>query len=265
MIGAGIQSHDRIGPDIRDDERAIAIGVLGRFVDREAQLSGRHAHAAGQDGVELQPAGIENQRFLSRITADRDPLGGACAPVGCVHEIAARRQLEDAGPALCGRDERQFSVRPRIGTEDPPGQAPPDFRAFGGKLGQQRDLARTGGKRRVRLRRGKFRQSGNLDVDFRIAFDGTVGKLHGRLLAVALGLAGLAAQEPVDCSTAEHVVAEQRNWNPAGRRPGARLGVGRNERRRKREQERAREKQAGSWTPDIHHLPSSPMGWQFQG
>ena len=113
VIGAGVQPDHRVGADVGDDQRALAVGFGLGLVDRKAQLVRRNANAAGKHGVELQAAGVEHQVLAPAFAADRDALGGAGAAERGVDEIAAGLELEDAGAALRGGDERQFAVRSR--------------------------------------------------------------------------------------------------------------------------------------------------------
>ena len=90
------------------------LGVRLGLVDREFQLGGRDAHAAGKRRVELQPAGVEHEALAFAVAADGDALGRAGATVGGVHEIAAGREVEDAGAALGRGDQRELAVRPGL-------------------------------------------------------------------------------------------------------------------------------------------------------
>ncbi len=164
VVDAGIEPHDAVGLDIGNDQRAVAIGLGGALIDREAQFFRRNAHAAGQNRVKLQTAGIEHQAFPLGFLADSDALGGTGAAVGGMNQIAAGFELEDGAAAMRGGDHRQFAVD-GFGLEDTPDEAAGDVGALVGQLGRQSDGATAAERQRgFALRRRIARNSGKFQV-----------------------------------------------------------------------------------------------------
>ena len=142
MIDPELSRTTVFGLDIGDDQGAVAIGLGLGLIDREAQLVRRDACAAGEDRIELQSAGIENQRFpalASLPTVMR--LVAPARPKEACTKIAAGLELEHARAAMGGSDQRQFAVAAGFGFEDPPDQAAGDVGRLVGELGGQRHLA----------------------------------------------------------------------------------------------------------------------------
>ena len=98
VIGAGGKPKHAAGRGVRHDGDQLAGLVL--LQDLEAELLGRDRPAVADDGVELQAAGIEHQRFHLVVVGDGDALGRAGAPEGGVDQIVAGREAAPSSSRL---------------------------------------------------------------------------------------------------------------------------------------------------------------------